>query len=165
MSFGFRPMDKTTVRAILQWRYDPPYHVYDLCLDEAEQIAEYFLDPQIACHGMVDQGGDLVAYCTFGPDGQVPGGDYSADALDIGLGVRPDLTGQGRGHLYVSAVVDFGRCTFGPAALRVTIAEFNKRALRVWQKVGFRAVQRFTRTPDGMAFVVLVADDTLRGLE
>lgn len=28
-----------------------------------------------------------MGYCCFGTDARVPGGDYSADALDIGLGM------------------------------------------------------------------------------
>jgi RimJ/RimL family protein N-acetyltransferase len=75
------------------------------------------------------------------------------------MSVRPDLTGQGRGHTYVSALLNFARRTFAPAAFRVTVAKFNKRALRVWEKAGFRPMQTFRRERDGMAFVVLVRED------
>jgi len=69
--------------------------------------------------------------------------------------MRPDLTGQGRGLTFVSAVLDFARRTFTPTAFRVTVAEFNKRALRVWEKAGFQPGQTFQRSRDDMPFVVL----------
>jgi ribosomal-protein-alanine N-acetyltransferase len=156
MSFIFTPVDKATVRAFLEWRYEPPYDIYDLDPDEAQEIVRYFVDPEVNCFGVRDEAGSLVAYCTFGLDGQVPGGDYGAEALDIGLGVRPDLTGRGQGLIYVNAVVAFARHTFAPTALRVTIAEFNRRAQRVWEKAGFQRRQRFERAQDGFPFLVLV---------
>jgi ribosomal-protein-alanine N-acetyltransferase len=159
MLFAFRPVDEATVRAFWGWRYEMPYDVYNEDPDEIEEGVAYFLDLKINCYGVSDEGGDLVAYCTFGPDGQVPGGNYGAEALDIGLGVRPDLTGQGRGFTYVNAAVDFSKRRFAPGALRVTVAEFNLRAQRVWEKAGFCAVERFGREPDGMAFVVMMRDE------
>lgn len=153
--FTFSPMDEASARTVPEWYYDEPYDIYNVAPDEVEKEMQLLLDPQNAYYTIADQHGDLVAYCCFGPDGQVPGGDYSTAALDIGLGVRPDLTGQGHGLAYVNAVLDFARCTFPPTAFRVTIAEFNKRALRVWQKAGFRPVQTFHRSGDALPFVIL----------
>lgn len=92
-----------------------------------------------------------MSFC-FGPDARVPGGDYAADALDVGMGVRPDLTGQGRGLDFVN----IGSRKFAPAEFRVTVAEFNKRALRVWKKAGFRVVQTFQKEQSRRVFVVLM---------
>jgi RimJ/RimL family protein N-acetyltransferase len=158
MAFTFDPMDEVKARAILNWRYDAPYDLYNSDPDNAEEGVRVFLDPQSAYFTITDERGDLVAYCCYGPDAWVPGGDYSINALDIGMGVRPDLTGQGHGLRYVKAVLGFGRRTFAPTAFRVTVAEFNKRALRVWERVGFRAVQVFQKEQDGRVFVVLMGE-------
>jgi RimJ/RimL family protein N-acetyltransferase len=40
----------------------------------------------------------------------------------------------------------------------VTIAAFNKRARRVWEKNGFQQSQNFIRESDGMEFVILEKD-------
>ena len=160
MSFAFSPLTEADVRQLVYWRYAPPYDIYNI-LEPADELNDallaYFLDPTYHYHGVHDQAGQLVAFCSFGPDGQVPGGDYSAPALDIGLGVRPNLTGQGRGLKFVSATVDFAVSTFNPFALRVTIAQFNRRAQRVWGKAGFRPVQVFGRNGDGMPFIVFTS--------
>jgi RimJ/RimL family protein N-acetyltransferase len=72
------------------------------------------------------------------------------------MGVRPELTGRGFGHEFVDNVIDFAGTTFSPCAYRVTVAEFNKRALRVWEKAEFQLVDRFQRDHDKRPFVILV---------
>ncbi|HZM24847.1 MAG TPA: GNAT family N-acetyltransferase, partial [Anaerolineales bacterium] len=75
---------------------------------------------------------------------------------DIGLSVRPDLTGQGKGLQYVSAVIDFAIRTYSPDRLRVTIAAFNGRAMRVWEKAGFQVVQNFRGGWTNSDFVIMM---------
>jgi ribosomal-protein-alanine N-acetyltransferase len=147
-------MDEANARAILEWHYDPPYDSYDPGGDDVEEAVRSFLDPKNAYYRIVEDGGDMVAYCCFGPDARVPGGDYSAAALDIGLGVRPDQTGRRRGHVFVEAVLAFAQGTFVAPRYRVTVARFNQRAQRVWERAGFSPVHSFRRS-DGMPFVIL----------
>ncbi len=154
MKLDFRAMDEASAQAITRWRYEPPYDVYNVRPD----AVHVFLDPKNAYYRITDGQGQLIAFCCFGPDAQVPGGDYTAAALDIGLGVRPDLTGKGQGLRYVAAVLAFAGRTFAATRWRVTVAKFNRRALRVWEKAGFRPVQTFRRGGAGRAFVVLARD-------
>lgn len=154
---SFRSMDEASARAILTWQYEPPYDLYNPDWKGIEGAVREFLDPDNSYYSMTAGTGDLQAYCCFGSEAQVPGGDYQETALDIGLGVRPDLTGQGLGHLYVQAVLEFARRELLPATFRVTIAEFNKRAQRVWMGAGFEKVQSFARSGDGLPFLVLVS--------
>jgi [ribosomal protein S18]-alanine N-acetyltransferase len=156
MSFTFHPLDENSARTILDWQYEAPYDIYDLASPEPASTLQYLLDPQNAFYGIYGQQGQLEAYCSFGPDGQVPGGDYSTPALDIGLGLHPGLTGQGRGAEYVKAVIDFASSTYAPEQLRVTIAAFNSRALRVWEKAGFQMIQSFQGGRENMDFVIMM---------
>ena len=153
--FTFQPIDEPTARTVLGWRYPPPYDFYDPKPENVENDIQYLLDPQYPYFSMMDQTGELVAFCTYGLDAQVPGGDYSAKALDIGLGVHPSLTGQGNGIQFVQAAIQFGILTYHPKRLRVTIADFNKRARRVWEKAGFEFEQEFKRRKDNHPFVIL----------
>ncbi len=152
------PMDEVNARAISNWRYDAPYDLYNPNPDNVEEDVQVFLDPQNAYYTITDKHRDLVAYCCFGPGAQVQGGDYNAAALDIGLGMRPDLTGQGHGLTYVNATLNLARRTFMPTAFRVTVAAFNTRALRVWENAGFQPMQTFQRSQDSRAFVVLMRE-------
>ena len=156
MTFLFKPIDEASVYIITGWRYEPPYDVYNLPHPPDATDLQYFLDPLNAFYCITDETDDVLAFCSFGPDGQVPGGDYSRLALDIGLGIRPDLTGRGRGSTFVKTVLDFARRTFAPPMSRVTVAEFNQRALRVWVKAGFRRVQIFREMGNRQNFIVLI---------
>jgi ribosomal-protein-alanine N-acetyltransferase len=158
MDFTFRPMDRASAQEILAWCYDEPYDLYDLGTGDVAQTLQVLLDPQYAYY-IIEDGEAAVAYCCFGLDAQVPGGDYSQPAVDVGLGVRPDLTGQRQGSVFVEAVLDFARRTLSPERFRVTIAAFNARARRVWAKVGFQQTQVFRRRTDGMDFVVMVRQE------
>lgn len=150
----FLPVTVSQVYAMSAWRYAPPYDQYNLFYPpDAEDVA-YWLAPSIYVHAILDQNGLLMAFCTFGVDGQVPGGDYSEVALDIGMGVRPDLTGQGNGLAFAEAVCGFACETFQPRLLRVTIASSNERAKRVWLKKGFRPIQQFLAEKTDVSFEI-----------
>jgi RimJ/RimL family protein N-acetyltransferase len=152
-------MREKDARAVLDWQYEPPYHIYNIDPSGREEVARFLVDPANRYYAMADTDGMLVGFSCFGEDARVPGGDYTLDAVDIGLGVRPDLTGRGLGQGFVEAVIEFAHARFGARALRVTIAAFNERAQRVWRRAGFRWVARFVRPADGRAFVVLVRAD------
>lgn len=160
MKLNFRPIQKEDVLTILTWQYEPPYHIYDIGFEgfSAEEEIRYFLDPAFSFYAIVSENGELAGYCSFGKDGQVPGGDYAAEALDIGLGVRPDLTGKGLGTGIVTAVITFAAEQFKPTQLRVTIADFNKRAMRVWQKNGFQPVYSFKSQSSEMPFTIFTKE-------
>ncbi|RCJ24051.1 hypothetical protein A6770_28815 [Nostoc minutum NIES-26] len=153
MHFCFEPMNAANAEKLTRWHYEPPYQMYNSTSDET--LIGSFVDPQNAYYSIQDNG-ELVAFCCFGKDAQVPGGDYAKDALDIGLGVRPDLTGQGKGQMYIADVLDFARSKFNHRVFRVTVAAFNERALRAWKKAGFQQVQAFLAQDDKEPFVILV---------
>jgi ribosomal-protein-alanine N-acetyltransferase len=157
--FKFTPMTESMARAALRWRYEPPYDFYNNDPARLEElILGSFLNPVYHYYAVLDERDLLIAYRCFGKDAQVPGGDYSADALDMGGGLRPNLTGHGLGPQIMRAAMDFARVEFSPRAFRATVAGFNLRAQRACEKVGYVVTQRFTATHNGMPFVILIQD-------
>jgi len=160
MKLILRPTTEDDVREVYVWEYEPPYHIYNMysefsAADEMDEAVAYFLRPEYAFHTIFVEGsGELVGICSFGVDGQVPGGDYGAEALDIGMAVKPEWTGCGLGIQFVSTVTAFAQQTFQPPMLRVTIAEFNRRAQKVWQRAGFMETSRFQATHGKRPFIM-----------
>lgn len=152
----YRPADKMSAREFVHWKYPPPYDVYNNPEDKIGDAVHYNIDPANNVYAMFEQADDLIGYCSYGQDAQVPGGDYSEEALDIGLMIKPELTSQGRGADLASEVIHNGIRSYSPGKLRVTIAAFNKRAIRVWTKNGFQQTQVFERDSDEMEFVILM---------
>ena len=162
---AFAPLTPEHVADILTWRYEPPYDLYNMGAGTADpiQLAEaidYFSQPEYYFQAMLRQpGGELVAFCSFGPDGRVGGGDYSQPAVDIGLGVHPAYTGRGLGGMFAGAAIEFARRNFDERRLRVTIAEFNRRAQKVWERHDFAPVQRFLANYGQRPFIIYVRED------
>ena len=123
--------------------------------DENPASVASLLEPRYLYHSVYDEDGDLAGYFCFGDDARVPAGRrlgiYDREpALDVGLGMRPDLTGLGLGAEFVLAGLRFARDAYSPAAFRLTVAASNLRAVRVYERVGFEAVEAFgARTPEG----------------
>ncbi|PZV07471.1 MAG: N-acetyltransferase [Leptolyngbya sp.] len=156
MKFSFRQLEKEHALSILRWRYPSPYDYYNFNVDTIQEDLCYLLDPLNAFCAILNMHEELEGYCSFGVDGQVLGGDYRTEALDIGMGIRPDLIGQGYGKHYAQAVVRYGINQYRAQQCRVTIAEFNKRAQRVWQQVGFEQMERFVKIGTEEEFVIML---------
>lgn len=140
MRFHFGPIDRPNRDAIVGWRYPPPYDVYDW--DPQDDPDLLLVRPEEGFLAARDAAGALVGFACFGAGGQVPGGvaagAYADPLLDVGLGLRPDLTGRGLGLAFVRAVLAEGRRRYRPAGFRLTVAAFNARAIRVYERAGFR---------------------------
>ena len=121
--------------------------------DAGPEDAEHYLDPANGYLAVVDEEGQLVAHCCFGTEARVPGGRYGHDAVDIGTGMRPELTGQGRGAALVRLLIDEAKRRAPDKPLRTTIASFNERAQRLVRKAGFQEIEVLS-SPAGREFVV-----------
>ncbi len=142
--YTISPLSEENAREITTWRYDPPFDLYDL----APQYLSEFINPEYYYHQVLNEKGYLVGYCCYGLDAQVPGGEYlvnTPEVLDIGVGMKPNLTGAGRGHKFVSAILEYASERFTPSRFRVTVADFNHRSLKTFGKHGFKESHHFIR--------------------
>ncbi|MGB3650656.1 MAG: GNAT family N-acetyltransferase [Rivularia sp. (in: cyanobacteria)] len=157
MSYLFSPMMEQSARKILNWRYDESLEFYNHNLSEIEETLQEFLNSENAYYSIFNNRDELVAYCCFGADARVKGGNYDIEALDIGFGIRPNLTRRGITFRIINAVYDFAKSHFESTLFRVTVAEFNQQALKICKKAGFKEVQKFQRQ-DSMYFLVLTLE-------
>lgn len=150
-----RPMAVTEAEALLSWRYDPPYEMYNSQIDDIAAEVAFMTDPSNHYFAILEDD-DCIGHAVFHTEARVPGGDYSLDALDVGVGMRPDQTGQGAGTAITRQVMAFARERYGATRLRATVAEWNKRAQQVCLNNGFTVQGRFQHPKTGMTFVILV---------
>jgi RimJ/RimL family protein N-acetyltransferase len=143
-------MDAAAARVIAMWRYVDDLAMYDM---GGEEDIPYLADPANGYYAVRSEEGELVAYCCFGADARVPGGDYRADAVDIGMGLPPEALGKGQGTALMPVVLQFAEQHFTAQRLRATVAAFNERARRLCVRAGFRVASTFTRE-DGQRFVI-----------
>ncbi|WP_139365727.1 GNAT family N-acetyltransferase [Shouchella patagoniensis] len=83
----------------------------------------------------------LVGYFCFQFQGE--------DELEMSLGMRPDLTGVGKGSSFLHGGLDFVRDKYHPKKIILTVATFNQRAIKVYQKAGFIIVNTYSQQTNG----------------
>jgi len=68
------------------------------------------------------------------------------DDVEIGVGLRPDLTGRGLGLPFVRAGLELARRRCHPQTFSLYVATFNRRAITVYERAGFipGAIQQVT---------------------
>src|SRR5690242_608290 len=121
------------------WRYPPPLDFYDGDVDEPESHERYF--------AALDDDGALVGFYYF---------EEKPPDLDYGLGLRPDLVGQGLGLEFFLAGLDFAHERYRPRRVYLHVAEFNERARKVYERAGFVEVSRHVRSFERFGDVVFV---------
>ena len=144
MNLSLRPMTSGDVEAMRVWHYPAPYEVYDGDSDPgdvAQMLAEIAsLDRWFA---VVDpQSDDLVGFLEFKP------GD-GAQELEIGLGLRPDLTGIGLGASLVEAALAFARDRWAPDTFILDVLPWNERAIKAYERAGFVRGEEHLRQFEG----------------
>lgn len=145
--FNFMLLEEADARAIMAWRYEGQYAIYNW---EDEDDPADMLDRRSPHYAIKDERGELIGFFAFGSSAQVwDSGEphlYSENkTVTVGLGMRPDLTGKGLGLAFVQAGLDFAREHFKPDYFRLYVLTFNERAILVYERVGFERAGMYTR--------------------
>src|SRR5688572_26303808 len=130
MLLSISPMTPECARELIAWRYPEPYSLYNIVVPDAEldAVITGMCDPANEYFAFQDNSGSCLGFCCCGAEAQVHGGDYSQDALDVGIGLHPDLTGRRMGTALTAAVLNFLEGVYHPSRFRATVARFNVRA-------------------------------------
>ena len=118
---------------IISWQYEVPYDMYNMTNAYDELLSSY--------HAVYEE--TLIGFYCMGFDAQVPPGEYPDAYLDFGIGMKPNLCGKGLGEAFMVEVIKELRKEGKP--LRLTVLSFNTRAIKLYQKLGFKEVQQFKR--------------------
>lgn len=135
--FSIGDMSQADAEAVAGWHYEPPYDFYDFEAD-LEDLEEV-LDPgrRAGDYHAAYLDGELAGFFSFKVHG---------DAVEIGLGLRPDLAGRGFGLDFVEAGLEFAREEFEPETFWLDVATWNARARKVYERAGFMPGHVWTHT-------------------
>jgi ribosomal-protein-alanine N-acetyltransferase len=145
--YRFRKMNDEEAVEISGWHYEPLDDFYDATSD-ADDLQE-LLDPKRrknAYFSVFDEDGVLIGFFQF---------ERAGKTVDVGLGMRPDLTGQGLGLDYLLAGLKFARERFSPERFTLSVATFNERAIVVYERAGFRRGDEYTHNTNGGEYLFL----------
>ncbi|MEK3982495.1 GNAT family N-acetyltransferase [Paenibacillus sp. FSL K6-3166] len=152
MKLYMEKLNADAARDILSWRYEQPYDFYNN-EQTPEAISEMLADSYFS---VFDDNKELVGFFCTGSSAQVPNESYtySQGFIDIGLGMRPEFTGQGNGTLLFTAVLSQIDSMVGKSSKRLTVAKFNDRAIRLYEKMGFNREAEFVK--GSTEFIVMI---------
>jgi RimJ/RimL family protein N-acetyltransferase len=152
MKFAVHRISQQDAIHIASWQYESPYSLYNL----SQVDIPVLLDTNNQYFAVKDDDGLTIGYCCFGKEARVSGGEYSdleQLVIDVGIGMHPEMIGKGLGMAFVDTVLRFASEEFNPGRFRASIAAFNKRSQKTFQKLGFIETHNFERDGDGMGFV------------
>ncbi|MBX0357950.1 GNAT family N-acetyltransferase [Halobacillus sp. Nhm2S1] len=141
MKVQWTPITQQDAEEIAGWKYPDPYNFYDMTADEED--LELFVNPEKRSPHTYSAhvNGELIGFMTL---------DLSHHpTIDIGLGMHPDEAGKGKGESFVNSCLSFAAERCQAAAFTLSVATFNKRAIAVYERVGFIKKQTFMQATNG----------------
>jgi ribosomal-protein-alanine N-acetyltransferase len=147
-SLGFLPMTPSVAREIAdKWCYPPPYDFYDQTADP-DDYQEFITETDWPTHfWQVRSQDQLVGFFSAHLD---------EARCEIALGLHPALTGTGRGLAFLQAgLVHLAPLLTPGCEVVLDVAEFNQRAIRVYERAGFKVTRRFNQDTNGATFPFL----------
>jgi len=140
MKYIFTPMNEKYANDIVSnWHYDDVYSFYDMAADEDD--LRIFMDTknwQDITKAVLNENDELVGWASFYTEN---------DEFWLSLGLRPDLTGQKLGEEFVSECVKYAISQYKliKPTIKLAVALFNRRAIKVYQRAGFIETNRTIR--------------------
>jgi [ribosomal protein S18]-alanine N-acetyltransferase len=145
MTYLYQVMSQEQAEEIaFQWHYDGEYSFYDMESDR-EDLAE-FINQETRGNSVfsVFNDNELIGFFSVSK--------VDERVYDIGLGMRPDLTGKGIGFKFLKSGIEFLESEYKPKRITLSVATFNQRAIKVYKKMGFNEQNTFMQTTNGSEF-------------
>ena len=127
-----------------KWHYSGHYSFYDMENDPED--LEEIITPKLRgnkYYQVLNDKDELVGYFCLER--------LSEEKVEVGLGLRPDLTGHGLGLNFVKGIEEFIQNNFNYRIIVLSVASFNKRAIKVYQGAGFKIMgSKMQKSNDGV---------------
>lgn len=142
MEFQFLNMNKKFAEEICyNWKYEGIFSFYNMTEDK-EDLQGFLDSKNWNRYSAVLQENSLVGFFMF---------QIIDDAVFIGLGLKPDLTGKGYGKDFVLSGIDYLKNSpYGAnKKIKLCVAQFNKRAIFLYKNIGFVPYLKYIEKTNG----------------
>lgn len=148
MSYSIQPLIQEDAQVIAyEWHYEKPYDFYDMEADHEDFLE--FVNPNKR------KGPYYSLYEAHSLIGFFSAIQTNDTTINLGLGMHPSMTGQGKGQSFLESILSFIKNNFFAEKIELSVATFNKRAIRAYEKVGFKAMDTFMQKTNGSTFEFL----------
>ncbi len=128
MIFNFKKMNNEYEKDILNWHYEDGYKVYNMGFHNG--------------YAVLDENESLIGFFKY---------HFNNNVMEIGLGLKPNFYGKGVAEQFVIEGIKFGRLKFNYIGrlVKISVASFNKRAIKTYKKLGFYEISKYTHIISG----------------
>lgn len=135
MEFFLRSRTEEDTNEFLTWCYEGIYSFYDNNIQQEKIDGIINATHSDRAFSVINKEGELVGNCEFFNVSDDE--DDEEEILAAGVQMKPSLTGKGFGTDFSKAIVQLGRERLHYDRIELAVVDFNKRAIRVYEKVGF----------------------------
>lgn len=140
MKFEVRRATISDAKEMANWEYEGEYSFYNNNIQKEKTEWILTFPESDNDFSVYNENNELMGNCTF---------YYIEEFFCVGVQMRPDITGKGFGTEFVKAVLDFGKEKYNLSFIDLTVAKFNKRAIKVYERLGFEIIEEFVNTIRG----------------
>ena len=118
-----------------KWHNDGEYSIYDMENDQEDY--DEIITPKLRkdhYFEVLADNGQLTAFFCLDPI------EDKNNQVEVGLGMAPELTGHGLGIGLMQMIEDYVKQIGKYHKIILSVAEFNKRAQKVYQRAGYRII-------------------------
>ncbi len=145
MKYQFKKMDKQSAAEIcFTWKYPDEYTFYNMT-EDPEDLDEFLDINNWDKYFTVFDNNEHIGFIMYSLAGRY---------VYIGLGLKPELTGKGLGTQFVQDTITFlnNKKELQGKNIRLKVAQFNKRAISVYKKLGFIEIDSFMQSTNGSTY-------------
>ena len=128
------------------WKYNGIYSFYDMTADE-EDLKDFLNKDKWDGHyfAVLNEANELTGYYSF---------NFQDEILWLGFGLKPELSGIGLGYEFVTSGMDFAikKMNYKKSHVMLAVASFNKRAIKLYENIGFQPVEEYMQKTNGGEF-------------
>jgi len=130
-----RKMTETEAKEICSWEYNSEYSIYNIggwnkALNDNWAITN-MIKREEQFRSVCNDNNKLIGYFRI---------IKNKDKIKLGLGLHPNLCGLGLGKEFLLNILDYNEVK--NKVIELEVREFNKRALKCYEKVGFKIIDK-----------------------
>ena len=138
MKFFLKVRTEEDTKEFLTWSYDGVYSFYDNNIQQEKIDDIISLTGSDRAFSVVNENDELVGNCEF-----YHYEDDGKKILALGVQMKPELTGKGHGTEFCKAILEQGREKLKFNYIELAVVDFNKRARKVYENIGFKKIDEF----------------------
>ncbi len=117
------------------WKYEGEYSVYNVSWETAAEQKWPVADPMAResdFRSVIDENGNFIGFFRMTKDEHAK--------VEIGLGLKPELCGQGLGKDFVKLITKYTLNHYPNRYVYMQVRTFNARAVKCYEACGYKVV-------------------------